>query len=102
MKLGEVAARLQCGLEGPEELEIAGVAGMDEAVPGELTFLANPKYLRKLATTRAAAIIANPDEDLGGRPALRSANPYLAFAKALELFHAPYRPAAGIHTTAVV
>jgi len=102
MKLGEVAARLECRLEGPEELEIAGVAGMDEAGPGELTFLANPKYLRKLATTRAAAIIANPGEDLGGRPALRSANPYLAFAKALELFHAPYRPPAGIHPTAVV
>ena len=65
MKLGEIAARLQCRLEGPEELEIAGVAGMDEAGPGELTFLANPKYLRKLATTRAAAIIANPGRTWG-------------------------------------
>ena len=77
MKLGEIAARLECRLDGPEELEIAGVAGMDEAGPGELTFLANPKYLRNLATTRAAAIIANPGEDLGGRPALRSENPTL-------------------------
>jgi len=102
MKLGEIAGRLQCRLDGPAELEIVGVAGMDEAGPGELTFLANPKYLRKLATTRAAAIIASQGEELGGRPALRSANPYLAFAKALELFHAPYQPPAGIHPTAVV
>jgi UDP-3-O-[3-hydroxymyristoyl] glucosamine N-acyltransferase len=102
MKLGEIAARLECQLEGSEELEITGVAGMDEATPGELTFLANPKYLRKIKTTRAAAIIASPEEDLEGRPALRSANPYLAFAKALELFHAPYRPPTGIHPTAVI
>jgi UDP-3-O-[3-hydroxymyristoyl] glucosamine N-acyltransferase len=102
MKLGEIAARLECQLEGPEELEITGVAGMDEATPGELTFLANPKYLRKIKTTRAAAIIASPEEDLEGRPALRSPNPYLAFAKALELFHAPYRPPTGIHPTAVI
>jgi UDP-3-O-[3-hydroxymyristoyl] glucosamine N-acyltransferase len=102
MKLGEIAARLECQLEGPEELEITGVAGMDEATPGELTFLANPKYLRKIKTTRAAAIIASPEEDLEGRPALRSTNPYLAFAKALEFFHPPYRPPTGIHPTAVI
>ena len=75
---------------------------MDEATASELTFLANPKYLRKLKTTRAAAIIASPEEDLEGRPALRSANPYLTFAKALKFFHPPYRPAAGIHPTAVI
>jgi len=102
MKLGEIAARLECQLEGPEELQISGVAGMDEATPRELTFLANPRYLRKIQTTRAAAIIASPGEDLGGRPALRSTNPYLAFAKALEFFHPPYRPPAGIHPTAVI
>jgi UDP-3-O-[3-hydroxymyristoyl] glucosamine N-acyltransferase len=102
MKLGEIATRLGCRLEGPVELEINGVAGMDEAGPGELTFLANPKYLRKINTTRAAAIIASPDENLGGRSALRSSNPYLTFAKALALFHAPHRPATGIHPTAVI
>jgi UDP-3-O-[3-hydroxymyristoyl] glucosamine N-acyltransferase len=102
MKLGEIAARLECQLEGPEELEITGVAGIDEATPGQLTFLANPKYLRKIKTTRAAAIIASPEEDLEGRPALRSANPYLTFAKALEFFHPRYRPPEGIHPTVVI
>jgi len=102
MRLSEIAARLGCQLDGPEELEITGVAGMDEAEPTELTFLANPKYLRKLSATRAAAVIASPEEELGGRPALRSSNPYLTFAKALEIFHAPYRPVPGIHPTAVI
>ena len=60
MKLGELAARLECQLEGPEDLEITGVAGMDEAHAGEITFLSNPKYVRKLRTTRAGAIIAGP------------------------------------------
>jgi UDP-3-O-[3-hydroxymyristoyl] glucosamine N-acyltransferase len=102
MKLGEIAARLGCTLEGPEELEITGVAGMDEATPTELTFLANPKYVRKLTTTRAAAIIVGREEVVEGRPTLRSENPYLSFAQALELFTPPTRPPAGIHPTAVI
>jgi UDP-3-O-[3-hydroxymyristoyl] glucosamine N-acyltransferase len=102
MKLGEIAVRLDCRLEGPQDLEITGVAGMDEAAPSELTFFANPRYLRKIKTTRAAAIICSAEQDLEGRPALRSANPYLTFAKAIELFHPPYRPPAGIHSTAVI
>lgn len=102
MKLGEIAARLGCKLEGPEDLEITGVAGMDEATPTELTFLANPKYARKLTTTHAAAIIAAPEAEVEGRPALRSDNPYLSFAQALELFAPPTRPPAGIHPTAII
>lgn len=102
MKLGELAARLQCPFEGPGDLEITGVAGMDEAAPSEITFLSNPKYLPKLHTTRAAAIIAGRDVDTLGKPALRSADPYMSFARALEIFYPPQRPAAGIHPTAVI
>ncbi len=96
MRLRDLAARLQCQLEGPEDLEITGVAGMDEASSSELTFLANPKYLPKLKSTRAAAIIVGPDDQAPGRSLLRSDNPYLAFAKAAELFHPPERPPAGL------
>ncbi len=102
MKLRDLAARLQCHLEGPEDLEITSVAGMDEASPNELTFLANPKYLPKLKSTRAAAIIVGPDVQAPGRTLLRSDNPYLAFAKAAELFNPPQRPRAGVHPTAVI
>ena len=102
MKLGEIARRLGCALEGPEELEITAVAGIEEAGPSDLTFLSNPKYRRKLQTTSAAAVILSPQDPDPGRPVLRSANPYLDFARALELFYPPLRPASGIHPTAVI
>jgi UDP-3-O-[3-hydroxymyristoyl] glucosamine N-acyltransferase len=102
MRLDEIAARLNCRLEGPGDLEITGVAGMDEATPNQLTFLANRKYRPKLRTTRAGAVILGLDEPSPGRPALRSDNPYLVFARALELFTPPPKPAAGIHPTAVI
>jgi UDP-3-O-[3-hydroxymyristoyl] glucosamine N-acyltransferase len=102
MKLGDLAARLGCTLEGPAEVEVTGVAGMDEAGPTEVTFFANPKYFKKLKTTHAAAIIVSPEIASGERPLLRSDNPYLTFAKALEIFYRPYRPPAGIHPTAVI
>lgn len=102
MKLGDIAKQLGCSLEGPEDLEITDVSGIDEAGPTELTFLSNPKYRRKLASTRAAAIILSPQDPDRGRPALRSENPYLDFARALELFHPATRPKPGIHATAVI
>jgi len=102
MKLGELAQRLECQFEGPADLEITGVAGMDEANPSDITFLANPKYLPKLQTTRAAAIIAGTEVDTLGRPVLRSPDPYLTFARALEVFYPPHKPPVGIHPTAVI
>jgi len=102
MKLGDLASQLRCTLEGPPELEITGVAGLDEAGPTELSFLSNPKYFRKLKTSRAAAVIVDRNVQTEGRAVLRSDNPYLTFAKALEVFHPPYRPPAGIHPTAVI
>jgi len=102
MRLSELAVRLGCRLEGPEELEITGVAGMDEAASGEITFLSNPKYLPKLQITQAGAIIAGADVDTLGKPTLRTPEAYLAFARAIEIFYPPQRPPAGIHPTAVV
>ena len=102
MRLGEIAKKLECTLEGPQDLEITAVAGIEEAGPTDLTFLSNPKYRRKLQTTKAAAVILSPQDPDPGRPALRSANPYLDFACALELFYPPARPEPGIHPTAVI
>ncbi len=102
MKLGELAIRLECQLEGAADLEITGVAGMDEAQAGEITFLSNPKYRSKLRTTQAGAIIAGPGVDTLGKPALRSTDPYMSFARALEVFYPPAKPSAGIHPTAVI
>jgi len=108
MKLSQVAETLGCRLEGAPDLEITGIAGIDHAVAGQLTFLANRRYASLLKTTRASAVFIEErvnltrDADAPPLAALRTPNPYLAFAKALELFHqAPsYKP--GIHPTAVI
>ena len=102
MRLGEIAARIECKLEGPADLEINGVAGIEEAGGGDLTFVANPKYAPRVQTTRAGAVIVGTDFQGPGRALLRSENPYLAFAKAIEIFHPPRRPAPGVHPTAVI
>jgi len=102
MKLAALAARLDCELRGDGEVEIRGIRSLEDAGPGDLTFLANPRYAAQMAATRASAIILARDADEVPLASLRSANPYLAFAEALALFHVPRRPPAGIHPTAVV
>jgi UDP-3-O-[3-hydroxymyristoyl] glucosamine N-acyltransferase len=102
MELREIADALGCRLEGDGSLEITGVAGMDHAGPGELTFLANPKYAHKVKNTRASAILVS--EARGGLEiaCLVSDNPYLDFARALALFYQAPRPDPGIHPLAWV
>ena len=108
MRLAELAEKLSCRLEGDPAAEIHGVAGMDRAAPGQVTFLANRRYFPLLRSTRATAIFVEDgiriERDPGLPPlaALRSPNPYLAFAHAIELFYEPPAYAPGIHPTAVV
>jgi UDP-3-O-[3-hydroxymyristoyl] glucosamine N-acyltransferase len=87
LKLRELAERLDCRLEGDGEVDIRRVAGIEHAEAGDLTFVANPKYHQHLATTQASAIILSnqaPAEAVRAS-VLRSADPYLAFAKAVGL-----------------
>lgn len=100
MKLGDIARALGCGLAGDPDAEIAGVAGMEHAGPGQLTFLANPKYAHKVRGTRAGAILVSAPVE--GIACLLSKNPYLDFARAVELFYRPPRPPAGVHPLAYV
>jgi UDP-3-O-[3-hydroxymyristoyl] glucosamine N-acyltransferase len=100
MRLYRIAEMLGCRLEGDRELEISGVSGMEHAVPGQLTFLANPKYAHKVKHTRASAILVA--EPVPGIACLVSENPYLDFARALALFYQAPRPAPGIHPLSFV
>ena len=100
MKLREIATALGCRLEGDGALEIRGVARIEEAGPGELTFLANPKYAPKARHTKAAAILVA--EPIPGLTCLLSENPYLDFARALRLFYQPPQPPAGVHPQASI
>ncbi len=102
MNLSDLAARLGCELRGDASIEITGVAGIEQAGAAEITSLHNSKYAPKVKHTRAAAIIVKTFlEDV--RPAqLISKNPYLDFARALELFYQPPKPAPGIHPSACI
>ncbi len=103
MKLESIAEKLGCEVEGNAAMEISGVAGLAEAGPGDLTFLSNRKYLRSLGTTRASAVLIAPGEACPKNlAALRSKNPYLDFARAIELFHPAPHYAPGVHPTAVI
>jgi UDP-3-O-[3-hydroxymyristoyl] glucosamine N-acyltransferase len=100
--LADLATRLGCRLEGDGTLEITRVAGLEDAQPGAVTFLANPRYASKLGATRASAVIV--DDTVRGAPCavLRTPHPYLAFAEAVALLMSPPRPAPGISPLAVV
>ena len=106
MKLRDLAERLACRLEGDGEIEIVRVAGIQDAGPGDLTFVANPKYLPALSTTRASAVLLR--DDAPGAPAvtlravLRTPDPYLAFARAVGVFAPRWAPEPGVHAMAAV
>ncbi|HEX8651390.1 MAG TPA: UDP-3-O-(3-hydroxymyristoyl)glucosamine N-acyltransferase [Pyrinomonadaceae bacterium] len=104
MKISELArltgARIE---ESDADLEIGGAAGLDEAAPGQVTFLANPRYTPRLQATRASAVfvgeqVAVPE----GIVPLRARDPYLAYTRALRLFHPEPAFDSFIHPNAVI
>jgi UDP-3-O-[3-hydroxymyristoyl] glucosamine N-acyltransferase len=103
MKLSAIVAALDVRIEnGSPETEIRGLNGIEQAGPGELTFVSNPKYAGAARTTRASAVIVSEDFPAIPTAMLRAKDPYLSFARALELFHPPRRYSAGIHATAII
>ena len=103
MKLSAIAAALHARLEnGSPETEISGLNGIDQAGPGELSFVSNPKYAAAARSTKASAVIVAEDFPAVPAAMLRAKDPYLSFARALELFHQPLRYEPGVHPTAVL
>jgi UDP-3-O-[3-hydroxymyristoyl] glucosamine N-acyltransferase len=103
MKLSAIASALGTRLEnGSPDTEITGVAGIEAAGPGQITFISNRKYAAAARTTNASAVIVAEDFPAVSTAMLRSKNPYLDFARALELFYQSPQYAPGIHPTAVV
>ncbi|MGB7219513.1 MAG: UDP-3-O-(3-hydroxymyristoyl)glucosamine N-acyltransferase [Vicinamibacterales bacterium] len=110
MKLQDLAERLQCRLEseaGGGDVEIRRVAGIEQAAPGDLTFVANPKYYGQLATTGASAAIVGDGMPDGVRPPatcalLRAADPYSVWARAIALLTAPVAPPRGVDRLAAI
>jgi UDP-3-O-[3-hydroxymyristoyl] glucosamine N-acyltransferase len=102
MTLSELARLLGAELRGSPDCSITGVAGIEEAGPEHVTFVANPRYSSLARTTRAGAVIVAPDFPDIAAATLRTSNPYLAFANAVRLFYREPEYAPGIHPTAVI
>ena len=103
MKLSQIASALNARLDSNSaDTEITGLNGIEQAGPGELTFVANPKYAAAARLTKASAVIVAENFPVIPAATLRVEDPYLSFARALELFHQPLRYAPGVHPTAVV
>ena len=102
MKLSALAATLGATLAGDPELEITGIAGIESAQPGQITFVSNKKYALLARTTQASAILVEPDFPEVTAATLRLANPYHAFARTIELFYSSPDYPAGVHPTAVI
>jgi UDP-3-O-[3-hydroxymyristoyl] glucosamine N-acyltransferase len=100
LKLGHIAQQLGCELRGDANVEIRGVAGIDEAKAGDLTFVSNRKYSSRAKTTAASAVIVETAFPDIPPASLRTANPYLAFARAVELFYQTPVPRSGVDATA--
>ena len=103
MKLSELAALTGGRIEGDSDPEIVGAAGLDEAKPGQIAFLANPRYTPRVNETAASAIFAAEDAIIERDiPIVRSKDPYLAYTRALRLFHPEPSTKSGRHPSAVI
>ncbi len=102
LKLREVAARLECRLEGDGEVDVCRVAGIDTAQAGDLTFFVNLRYAAALRSTLAAAVILANDAEAAPCPMLRTETPYLAFANAVALFADEVVPVAGVDSASSI
>ncbi len=110
MQLRDIATLVDGTLEGDGDVEITGLAKIEDARPGELTFLANPKYRKYIATTSAAAMLVGRDVTIDlprdRTPPLRLIrvqDPYYSFQHLAELFYpTETRPAPGIHPSAII
>lgn len=101
LTLGAIAAQLQLGFDGPAGLMISGLATLERATAGQLSFLANPKYRKFLATTQATAVLVKAEDAplcINSLP-LVVADPYLAYARLSRLFE-QQSPLQGIHPSA--
>ena len=101
--LKEIASLIDAELVGDPDIVITGISGVKEAKKGDITFLANSKYVCLMEATKASAIITSKDISDSSIPLLRTDNPSLAFARVVNLVvpnHAKHPQ--GIHPTAII
>ena len=101
-RLRELSERFALKLRGDCEILIGGVAGLEDATPGKLSFLANSKYRYALGLTQASAVVAAVDTQAAPCALLLSPNPYADFARIAALFERNPARTPGIHPSAVI
>ena len=103
LTLSQLAEHLDVELRGDAAVSVSSAAGLQQAGPGALSFLANPRYRKYLSNTRASAVIVSAqDAQASPVPVLISANPYACFARAVRLLYPERSQQAGIHPTASI
>jgi UDP-3-O-[3-hydroxymyristoyl] glucosamine N-acyltransferase len=103
LTLQEIVRQLGGEVAGDASVAVGGVATLDEAGPGEITFLANPRYRAKLAASRAGAVILGPrDREATDIARIVTDNPYAYYARTVALFHPPRAARPGVHPLACV
>ena len=100
--LAELAKLLGGEVQGDASLIVRSVAPLETAGPSDLSFVANPTYLRRARESGAGAVLVGPGIDLGGRPALVVPDPYVALAVVLTLYHPPDPVKPGVSRESVV
>jgi UDP-3-O-[3-hydroxymyristoyl] glucosamine N-acyltransferase len=103
MKVSELAQRIGAAVVGDGEREVSTCATLDEAGAGQLSFLANPRYVRQLDTTNAGAVVAGLNVSNERVTLLKAKDPYYAFTQAVVLLHGHRKhPHVGVHPNAHV
>lgn len=101
MRLAELAEKIGADVVGDGTIEITSCATLDQATPGQLSFLTNIKYAKQIETTNASAVVVSKNVSSNRVALLRTADPYYAFTQAVVLLHGHRRhPHTGIHPRA--
>ena len=100
--LNEIAAFLGGRVSGDGTILIERIRAIDDAGEGDLTFVANPKYKKKMETTRASAILVASETAGTGKNLLIVEEPYIALGRLLALFHPEEEEATGINEHACI
>ncbi len=100
MTIGEIAAFLGGTVIGSEDIVIHHIRAIEEAHQGDLTFIANKKYLKKLKDTKASAILVSPQTTAEGKNLIVVADPYVALGKILNHFYPPDHGGHGVTSEA--
>jgi UDP-3-O-[3-hydroxymyristoyl] glucosamine N-acyltransferase len=102
MKLKDLAELIGGRISGNPDIEITGASAIKDAGEGDITFLADKKYLNDVLSSRAAAVIAKGEITGSSASLVIAGNPYLAFAKALEVLYRKPRTTSGVSDKAMI